>query len=66
MGCDCYITGEIKHNIALTANYYGLSLIEISHGIEKIVFNKLIDDIKKEFNINIEYTSYDTDLFEYI
>lgn len=66
MGCDCYITGEIKHNIALTANYYGLSLIEISHGIEKIVFNKLIDDIKKEFNINIEYTSYDTDLFKYI
>lgn len=63
-GCDCYITGEIKHNIALTAKYYNICLIEVNHGIEKKVFEKLIIDLKQHFNFSsVYYASFDTDLF---
>ena len=65
-GCQCYITGEIKHNIALMAKYYNLCLIEINHGIEKFVFDKLSKDIDNEFNINSFVSELDSNLFEYI
>ena len=65
-GCHCYITGEIKHNIALMAKYYDLCLIEINHGIEKFVFDKLSKDIENEFKLITFVSELDSNLFEYI
>lgn len=63
--CDCYITGELKHHLGLFAHHNNIALIEVNHGIEKIVFNGLITDLRRVFpDINIEYSSFDTDLFK--
>lgn len=64
--CDCYITGEIKHSMALLSKYHNLNLIEVSHGIEKFVFNKLAFDIKEKFGINIYVSEIDSNLFKYL
>lgn len=65
--CDCYITGELKHHLGLLAHHYDIALIEVNHGVEQLVFNNLIEDLKKEFSsIKIEYSSYNTDLFKTI
>ena len=48
------------------AKYYNLCLIEINHGIEKFVFDKLSKDIDNEFNINSFVSELDSNLFEYI
>lgn len=63
--CDCYITGELKHHLGLYAHHNDIALIEVNHGIEKIVFNKLISDLKRNFpDVNIVYSTFDTDLFK--
>lgn len=49
---DCYITGEIKLNIAQHALSNGLSLIEVNHGIEKLPFIKLQQDLLSDLSIN--------------
>ena len=64
-GCECYITGEIKHNIALKALYNNMALIEISHGVEKFVFNKLEKDIKAIFNVETHISELSSNLFQY-
>jgi len=64
--CQCYITGEIKHNVALMANYYNLCLIEVNHGIEKYVFDKLAIDIEKEFDVKTIVSNMDSNLFKFI
>lgn len=48
-GCDCFITGEIKHNHALEALEMDLALIEISHNIENLFMKKLVNDLKITF-----------------
>lgn len=65
-GCQCYITGEIKHHIALYAKTKNICLIEVDHGIEKIVFNELLNDFKTKFNINSFISEYKSCLFEFI
>lgn len=66
-GIDCYITGEIHLNNSQMADYYGLSLIEVNHGVEKFVFTTLIKELEKEFkerfnyNGNIIITNVETD-----
>ncbi|MCM1514644.1 MAG: Nif3-like dinuclear metal center hexameric protein [Anaeroplasma bactoclasticum] len=35
-GCDCFVTGEIKHNYAIDAMENGLALIEVSHSVEAL------------------------------
>ena len=66
LGCQCYITGEIKHHIGLMANYYDLCLIEVNHGIEKFVFDKLASDLKEEFNLKTLISKVDFNLFKFI
>ena len=41
VGCDCYVTGEVKLNIAQDAIVNNLSIIEVNHGVEKEVFYSL-------------------------
>lgn len=64
-GCQVYITGEIKHHVALYAKFYGITLIEVNHGIEQVVFDKLVLDLQEEFNINVKKSQYDFNLFVY-
>ena len=52
---DCYITGEVHLNNSQLASYYGLSLIEVNHGVEKYVFTSLIKELKKEFSDRYNY-----------
>lgn len=64
--CDCYITGEIKHHIGLYANYKDICIIEVNHGIEKVVFEKLALDLKNQFNINTYISIEDSNLFKFM
>ena len=54
-GVDCYITGEVHLNNSIIADFYGLSLIEVSHGIEKFVFSSLINELKDKLKENYKY-----------
>lgn len=65
-GCECYITGEIKHHVGLYAKYYDVCLIEVNHGIEKVVFNKLSKDIEETTKIKTYVSEYSTDLFQFV
>ncbi len=65
-GCECYITGEIKHHIGLYSNFKDICLIEVNHGIEKVVFNKLSEDLQNEFKINTYISEIDSNLFKFI
>ena len=47
-GVDCYITGEVHLNNSQMADFYGLSLIEVNHGVEKFVFTSLINELKEK------------------
>lgn len=65
-GCECYITGEIKHHIGLMANFNNLCLIEVNHGIEKCVFKKLAKDIECKSLIKTYISEVDSNLFRFI
>ena len=64
--CQCYITGEIKHHVGIFAKFNNVCLIEVNHGIEKVVFNKLAKDIQELFGVSTYISEYNTDLFEFI
>ena len=36
LGCDCLITGEIRHNNAIDAIENNFAIIEVSHSIEAL------------------------------
>lgn len=58
LGCDCFITGEIKHNIALDAIDNGISLIEVSHSVEALFKKPLKEKLCKVFP-TVEFIVYD-------
>lgn len=66
---DCFITGEIKLNVAQFADFHNLSLIEVNHGVEKFVFDSLKNVMeielayKYEFNNEIIVSNIETDKF---
>lgn len=49
LGCDCLITGEVKHNQALEALERGIALIEVSHSVESLFKEYLQEMLKKAF-----------------
>ena len=62
VGCDCYVTGEVKLNIAQEAKELGLAIIEVNHGTEKFVFEQLQIDLKNDLELNeVFITSVNTD-----
>lgn len=64
--CDCYITGEIKHHIALMANFNDLCLIEVNHGVEKFVFENIVNDINAKSNVKAFISEIDSNLFKFM
>lgn len=68
VGCDCYVTGEVKLNNAQYAKDLDLVIIEVKHGVEKEVLYPLKEEMNQnlEFNGEISVTIVQTDLFEYL
>ena len=61
--CDCYITGEVKLPAAQKAKYNDLCLIEVNHGVEKIVFYSLAKEMENDLKLEgkVIVTSVNTD-----
>ena len=69
--CDAFITGEVKHNQALDAVDLNLSLIEVSHAVERLYKEKVKDELvdkeqiysleKKFPNVTFILANNDTD-----
>lgn len=54
-GADAYITGEMKHHLAIQAEFIGLSVIEAGHyETERIVLPRLIERLQREAN-DVQY-----------
>ncbi len=53
-GCDCFITGEIQHHLALEAKEIGICLIEVNHFVESFFKIPLKQKLAKRFP-NIEF-----------
>lgn len=49
LGCDAYITGDIKHDRWYAAEFFNLCLFDCSHyGTEKIVAEQFAEELKKQ------------------
>ncbi len=66
-GCDFYLTGEIKHHLALAAAEAGLTCVCLSHTVsERFALKKLIRELKKTLdNVTITQSRKDKDPFEW-
>lgn len=65
--CDVYITGEVSLHVAQFANAKNLAIIEVNHGVEKLVFPTLLSNLKKEFpTVPMHITVVNTDPFTFI
>lgn len=49
LGCDCIITGEIKHNHALDALDYHMNVIEVSHSVEANFKSFIRNELEHQF-----------------
>lgn len=64
LGCDCLVTGEVSLHVAQYATVRDFSIIEVSHGVEKFVFESLLGRLSKQFEeINIIVSKINTDPF---
>ena len=54
-GADAYITGEMKHHLAIQAEFIGLNVIEAGHyETERIVLPRLLERLQRETN-DVQY-----------
>lgn len=66
LNCDCFITGEIKHNIALDVIDYDFSMIEVSHTVEALYKKPFMEKLQLAFpNIEFILATKDTNPFSY-
>lgn len=61
--CDCYISGEFRLSSGQVARSYGLTLIEVNHGVEKLSMYPLKEELDDLFNVNSIVTNINTDPF---
>lgn len=61
--CDCYISGEFRLSSGQLAKSYGMTLIEVPHGIEKLSLLPLQRKIEEELGISGIISKIDTDPF---
>ncbi|MBN1817990.1 MAG: Nif3-like dinuclear metal center hexameric protein [Sedimentisphaerales bacterium] len=64
-GCDLYVTGELKHHVALAAQEAGLTCICLSHTVsERFALKKLVGQLKKRLKpVTISLSRADADPF---
>jgi putative NIF3 family GTP cyclohydrolase 1 type 2 len=63
-GCDCLVTGDIKHHDALKAQALGLSLIDATHtATERAAVDLMADALQGIPNVQIERCAIDTNPF---
>ncbi|KMT21668.1 Nif3-like dinuclear metal center hexameric protein [Clostridium cylindrosporum] len=59
-GCDCLVTGDVKHHSALDYSNMGINIIDLTHYGSEIVFKESFKDfLEKETNLNIVLSSED-------
>ncbi len=65
--CDLYITGELKHHLALEAQQADLTCVCLSHSVsERFALKKLIKQLKKKLTpVKIRLSTQDRDPFEW-
>ena len=67
MGADCFLTGEVRHNVALDAVHDGCPIIEAGHyETERPVCDRLTDTLQKtsdELKYNLTFFSSSVDPF---
>jgi dinuclear metal center YbgI/SA1388 family protein len=65
--CDLYITGELKHHLALYAQQAGLTCVCLCHSVsERFALKKLIKQLKKPLSqVKIRLSTQDRDPFEW-
>jgi dinuclear metal center YbgI/SA1388 family protein len=51
-GIDCYVTGEVKLPAAQAAAFQNLAIIEVNHGVEKLVFYPLRETMIKDLKLD--------------
>lgn len=49
LGCDAFVTGEIKQNHAIDAMENGISLIEVPHFVESVFKEAIKDELQEQF-----------------
>jgi dinuclear metal center YbgI/SA1388 family protein len=66
-GCDLYVTGELKHHLALAAQERGLSCMCLSHTVsERFALKNLAKRLKKGIkNVTIRISKKDADPFKW-
>jgi dinuclear metal center YbgI/SA1388 family protein len=64
-GCDLYLTGELKHHVALAAQEAGLTCVCLSHTVsERFALKNLAKSLKKHLkNVTIQISRKDKDPF---
>jgi dinuclear metal center YbgI/SA1388 family protein len=64
-GCDLYLTGELKHHVALAAQEAGLTCVCLSHTVsERFALKNLAKSLKKHLkNVTIHISRKDKDPF---
>ena len=60
-GCDVLITGEVHLDKAIYASNLGFSIIEVNHGVERFVFDFLINELKDKFGDIFLISNINTD-----
>jgi len=66
-GCDLYLTGELKHHLALAAAEAGLTCICLSHTVsERFILKKLAKSLQKDIKgVTIKVSKKDSDPFSW-
>ena len=64
---DCYVTGELKHNLAIAAQEAGLSCICLTHTVsERFILKKFAKQLQKQINqVTLRISKKDYDPFKW-
>lgn len=65
-GCDCLVTGDIKHHDALQAKALGISIIDVTHVATERASVGMMADALKNLNVEIVRSEIETNPFDAI
>jgi dinuclear metal center YbgI/SA1388 family protein len=67
-GCDLYLTGELKHHMALAAQEAGITCLCLSHTVsERFALKKLVKQLQNQLkDVTIRRSRKDTDPFKWV